>query len=206
MDFPAWYSEWASAHRTAFMLPAEWLAAAGAWWQVFVSLGVKPGELTAATREVQSGTPPRFPGDHLPAVKAALGRVRDAAAAEARRAADSDDGRSVCVDCADTGWVTVPHPAFLDPFGEWLPSGHGPDGEPLLVVGSVACRCQKGLRTADGTDGRRPMGISRYERRCRTWRDQMRAQELGRSIRTDVERNYPAGLVAMVAAGTRMGH
>ena len=206
MSSPQWYRDWASDHQAAFLLPDEWLHAAALWWDTFASLGATADELAAATREVQAGDRVRAWGDHLPALKAAVGRGRDRRAAEAKRAeADGRPDRGVCVDCGDTGWATVPHPKFLNEFGEWVPDGHGPGGEPRWVVCGVACGCVKGRKTmADAQAvGKNPLGLERYGRRCPTWRDQMAVQAAARRRREHTERStvYPAGLVAAVAAG-----
>lgn len=150
---PQWFARWADYHRTAFLLPDSWLEAAVCWWPVFAVMGATADEMYAATREVQaSPTAPPGWGAHLPAVKAALGRVRDKVA-QANAAIGPASERGVCTLCDDTAMVVVPvnlsDGRMLVPVGgEWLPARHN-RGEPQYVEAVVNCSCYRGRRITD---------------------------------------------------------
>jgi len=204
-EVPApWYASWVTAHRTAFMLPAEWVESALMWWPTFVSLGVTASELADATRAIQlAAEHPASWGKHLPEVKAVVGRLRNRRAAEARRAHDlaRGDRFSVCDLCGDSGWVVVPHPdwvRFNDPVvpGEirvdataWAPNGHGGDGEPRFVEVGVACRCFKGRATVAGQEKNPPLTLERYEQHVnRVWREMLIIRDENGKRRRQAER------------------
>lgn len=207
---PDWYDRWAVRHCTAFLLPDAWLDAAKAWRHVFDLVGATEAELDAATREVQaSDAPPKYPGDHLPAVKTAVGRVRDRLAERARKAAAdaAADGRGVCDLCADTGWVVVPHPLHVRA-GCWEPTHHA-RGEKVYVTACATCRCYRGRKTFDGLAERerRPLSLDRLEAVNPHWRAMLAgrdraAAELFAAVRT--AETWEPAVLKRLAAGTRM--
>jgi hypothetical protein len=206
---PGWYSEWADAHRLAFLLKAEWLDAAWLWWPVFDGLRATPRELGAATRDVQQmDAPPTYPGDHLPAVKAALGRLRNAAAADARRRCEQeDDGRGVCVDCLDTGWVVVPHPRWVVA-GAWEPTRYTRAGDPQYVTATATCACWRGRQSSDTLSRRekKHLTIEVYAGWLPDWRRVLQTVREAEAVRRAAEEKLPAtpgGIVNRLAGQFR---
>jgi hypothetical protein len=202
---PDWYSEWADDHRRAFMLSADWIDAAWLWWEVFAGLRATPRELAAATRDVQSlDNPPKFPGDHLPAVKAALGRGRNAAAAAARRRCEQeDDGRGVCADCFDTGWVVVPHPRWVVA-GAWEPTRYTRAGDPLYVTATATCGCWKGRQSSDSLAARdlKHLTVEAYTNWLPDWRQQVARVRAAEKARRAAEEKVPATAAGIVGGLT----
>lgn len=191
---PEWYANWVGHHRSAFLLPAEWADAAVAWWDTFAHLAATEAELWAASAALRADTP-RFPGEHLPAVRAAVGRTRDRNRI-ARREQSADptrEGPGACADCGGSGWVTVPLPADVGP-GGWGPGSHTAEGRPLYRTCGVTCRCDRGRATAESEAGRgrKPYSLDRYELAvARNWREMMRWRDgAERALHAGAERAW----------------
>lgn len=180
-EMPDWYTRWIDHHRSVFVLNAEWVAAAALWWDVFATAGVNAFELAAATREFQLGTPPRYAGDHLPAIRSAVGRMRDRAIADrAARAELADGDRPVCTLCGNTGICVVPHPLHIRE-GAWEPTHHRQDGTAVRVTVGVVCHCRKDFGGSGNGDRPRPMRMAEYERLNPHWRDMIEADAAERA-------------------------
>lgn len=197
---PRWYAEWARNYAVAWLLPAEWIDAALAWWPSFATLDATADELAAVALAMQGTRAEHLPRkweSHLPAVKAGLGDLRGRAAVRA----DPGDDRGVCTECGDTGWATVPHGKHVRD-GVWRPAGHA-HGEPRYVTWSVACSCGKGRHFAAATKNHRdehPMTLSYYRQAvCPGYREQMAAVEEARAVRVRAEAAATAARPADVA-------
>ena len=179
MELPTWYAGWVDAHRSAFMLSADWVVAAEVWWELFQLRGVTGSELAAATRDLMTlgKDAPKFPGDHLPAVERSIGRARNAAAVERRKAYGETDGIT-CDVCCSSGWVIVPHPNWIRQ-GRWEPSHYRENGSPAYVTAGVACRCPVGIATADSClQQKQPtQTLAHYEAICPNWRIEVQEKD-----------------------------
>jgi hypothetical protein len=204
---PDWYFDWVTHHSRLFSLPPEWGDAAEGWWDVFRRLGGSAERLNAATAEVQAGPRLWKVGDHLPAVRAALGLVIDREAAARLRATPSTTAGESCPECGGSGTVLVPWPADVRPDkgGEirWWYYNHHKNGHPNYRVGVVACFCSAARRPEQ-------MSLGRYEREIfPTWRAAMRRVEEDRAAMQravlaarDVSR-LPANLAAAMGMPPR---
>lgn len=192
-ELPTWYTDWSGDYTAVFALNPEAFAdVARAWYPVFAMLGASGDLMAKATREVQvSDSPPKFLGDHMPAVKAALGRVKDR---ERKRetpvSLQQGESYSVCNFCANTGLVSVPHPAHVTA-GEWGPWKHNADGMPIYATAVVSCRCHRGVRQRDSTAERsKPiLTLEQYEATVNpAWREHLIEREQQAQWAVDAER------------------
>ncbi len=141
-DPPGWYRGWVDGYRAAALLGADWTAAALLWWPTWHALGADGGDLAAAAQEVRMApAAPRYPGDHLPAVKAALGRVRDRRRAGQDEAFARDRAGGDCPECGGTGHALVPHESCYRG-GAFAPAGHRADGTPVYPEQAARCDCR----------------------------------------------------------------
>jgi len=141
---PAWYLAWMNHHLLTFGIKThDAVQAFTNWYGMFAAFGYTEAELREATASViNSGPPPVRIGDHYLAIKKAIGAARNT---RQREELDSDTHPDLgrCVDCGDTGIVSVPHPDFADPQG-WRPIKHNAAGDPVYCRMGVTCRCNRG--------------------------------------------------------------
>lgn len=177
------YRDWAVCHATRFGLHTEAAAAMVVEWaDLFAAEGYSAGELEAASRWLATHDPPRYPGDHLPALTARLRAVREEARAASRRERQEavDAALAACPDCAE-GWATVP--ALRE------------DAGPL----TVACSCAAGRRQQDTWNAllqRQGKGLVltlvAYEKLRPSWREE-KARRLRLAVaRAEIELNARA--------------
>lgn len=169
---PDWFLEWVERHRKLFLLPAEWPETAVMWWPELFEMQPTAEELAAATREVQH-KPPRWPSEHMPAVRSALGWLRDCKRKrdEEQRASAYEDRVGVCTLCGECSWVIVPYHADVRD-GEWLPGYHAASGAPIYRTSAVSCKCPRGRAGLESavTRGKRCLSLEDYELTvCADW-------------------------------------
>jgi hypothetical protein len=151
------------------------------WFDIFVHAGYTIAELDEARLALHLA-PPKNRWEHLESIHRTVTQLRKDAERK-RRAEIAPDGSEVgtCVDCGDTGWVTVPHPIHVTG-GEWV--GHGQYS--YRPTAAVVCRCYRGRRVMDGYDGlqpkdrdriARPMTLEQYQRSAPGWRGMLRRHE-----------------------------
>lgn len=190
-EVPEWYAAWVRTYTAAFGIGSDHVDGMLVWFRGFTAAGYTRAEMEAAVPEVIAGpTTPRWPSEHLAAVKAAVARLRAERLSRASEAPDFDRPR--CPDCAGTGWVVVPYFADLRG-GEWVPE-RTTAGGPKFRTGAVACRCPAGLRTvaAEQDRGRRPMALDLYERLYDpAWRDHLAERDHADKVIREVERVTP---------------
>lgn len=163
-----WFTDWAVHHAIAFSMHAgQHAETIASWRDGFLAGGYTPEELYAATTHMIAYRCPAKPWDHLQEIQAFVQARR----AQARRAQSNtpsngkDRGR--CEKCCDSGWVIVPHPAFVRN-GEWTPHSNG------FPTAAVTCSCHAGVRTrTPGADNSKalPMSLAEFEQICPSWRE-----------------------------------
>lgn len=214
-ELPVWYAEWVKSHLVAFaILTDENVAAFASWFPAFRAMGVDRNELGRATFAVLNGTALPFKtADHYLALKLAV--ASDRAAVANRKDVQGDD-RSVCDDCGDSGYSTVPHSNYCDAIA-WRPVRHNEQGNPVYATCAVICRCWKGRKFNERQqaehldDSTKPvrMTIGEYEERVNdNWREQVRQRKAKERELANAEMSVPANskeflsnLAARFAAG-----
>jgi len=144
------------------------------WWRAFAAAGFVQSDFAGAIqRIIAAPETPRWPNEHLAAIKRELFAARDqrAKAALARTPNGPDVLR--CPLCQWTGWVLVPHPSCVAN-GQWLP--------PFRTCAVACTKCGPGQRAFDalgvGKEPRRPLTLESYEWRVNpAWREQLAARE-----------------------------
>jgi hypothetical protein len=144
------------------------------WWPAFAAAGFVQSDFVGTIqRIITAAETPRWPNEHLGAIKRELFAARDRRARAALVKTEPGATGPRCPLCEWTGWVLVPHPSCVAG-GQWLPP---------FRTGTVACtKCGPGQRAYDANcmakDAKRPTTLETYEWRVNpAWREQMAARE-----------------------------
>ena len=174
------------------------------WWPAFFAAGYTRADFASALpRLIAAAETPRWPREHLAAVKSELARCREERERRARPAQQAE--LRCCPVCDCSGCVEVPHPSCIDG-GEWIPP---------YRTGAVFCdRCGLGRRAFaaaltlfhDGKIGRMPLRLTDYEYRYdAVWAEHMAqhksAVKLMLQAEAVTESIEPSLLVRRLAAG-----
>lgn len=183
------FTEWAIHHGKIFGLLTDQEAdMIGEWAGMIEDSGYAADECAVVSRWLAVNEPPKFRGDHFPAIIRRLGQNRLAAQlAQRERDAAIDEANNPTTSCAlcfGVGRAVVPH-IFCVADGIW----HHPFYE-LAVI----CRCARGklielneparIEQRFKKDGpqavkQKPaMTIGQYEAKNPDWRDQVKARRL----------------------------
>lgn len=145
------------------------------WWRAFAAFGFVQSDFVGAIqRIITAAETPRWPNEHLAAIKRELFAARDqrARAALVKTATAGASGPR-CSLCDWTTWVIVPHPSCVAG-GRWLPPFH---------TCAVAClKCGPGQRAFEALgklkEPKHPLTLESYEWKFNpAWREQMAARE-----------------------------
>jgi hypothetical protein len=172
------YAEWAGWHATAFGFQTE---AEGkmllSWTGLFRDLGITPGELAAASKDLAARDPPIWRSEHLQALRDRVRQLRNPPPPRPPdEPAPGDCG--TCRDCGGTGRVIVPAGGVKTANGNAV-SRPG-------STAAVTCRCALGRWFAD-RPGDRPalLSLEAYERWNPDWRRQVDAERHAGRLRAE---------------------
>lgn len=160
------WDAWVKRHAVMFALTSPNYGEMFAEWRIaFEYAGYSARELDDATTWLAANDAPRWPVDHLNAIRRRVGDVRRQ---EARSNAELSATATECQVCRGCGWVRVPHPKdMLD--GVWMTN----------YLAAVVCdKCERGRRVQASfpTDGRRQMSLTEYEQKVPHWFDVLRVK------------------------------
>jgi hypothetical protein len=191
---PDWFIGWIERHRTAFGLSADtWNDTMLDWYEsVLRPLGCTEAELNEASARCMRMSPvPRFPADHLDAIKQHVADQRS----EGRLPPSArylPGASAYCKTCDDTGMVSVPHPDDLDRI-EWVWLAHRREDDRRQV--SVTCSCRRGqlcqdslTRAGTGIGLGEHLARAKYEAFNPKWRRMLADWQARR--RADLEERY----------------
>ena len=133
------FNEWCVKHANIFgMLNDPEAIMIHEWAGFLEGSGYSADECFAASRWLAENDPPRFRGDHYPALVKRIGRARLAVALENReqeqRLAEANNRDQECANCFNTGYAKVPHLVCVLE-GQWF--------HPFYCL-DVICDCQRG--------------------------------------------------------------
>lgn len=180
------FAAWAEKHCTVFgMFDPKHVQMVASWQPLFDAAGYASADLDEATQWLALHAPPKFPNEHLDAIRRRLMETR----AVKRRGGQEDADRGDCGLCGGAGRVIVPHRGGVEN-GQWKPQAGS--ARPHHYTEAVACHCSRGRFgnwTAPDRTGRAKvvtmLTLAEYERINPLWRRQMAARdrefaELGR--------------------------
>lgn len=176
------FSDWLKHHCTVFSIyDPERIETVASWQPLFDAAGYTAAELTTATDWLAMNASPKYPSDHLGAIRS---RLTDQRALDYRRAEDAYP--SQCVLCGGTGRLVVPHLAGVRD-GQWLPLRLTRIRATYYTC-AVRCSCARGrFGKFDGQRGGVTLlSIEEYERRNPGWRKQLVRREQEQRAQADL--------------------